>query len=181
MGTAGYNSGNSWDRCDSNALIARAAARVNNEGGEKLRVNIGVYQVPGNQAEQQREINNAYAAAGDANGISGGTVWGITYTNEYFTDADAGRMDEVLNMINANKGRDGLRVGARTHVCGGITGGNLQGRFQRLARESDYIYCNLYPSEEHTRLGPNQAAKEVMNYFLYLQSEFKKLIPTLRF
>ncbi|CAG7698437.1 unnamed protein product [Allacma fusca] len=173
MGVAGYNQGKPWDQCDSNALIARAAATLNQQSSTKLRVNIGVYQ---NAEDQGREINNAFEAAIDANNRAAGTVWGITFTNEYIHSF--GEAVNVLDMIRNNKGRAnslGLRVGARTEICGAILGGDLQGIFQEIVRNSDYIYCNVYPSNEHAQLPPSRAAEEVGYYLLYLQSEIKKV------
>jgi hypothetical protein len=60
----------------------------------------------------QREIDNAFSAIDDANAAFGGTVWGITFTNEYIVDQSTGQ--RVLQMIRDNKGRahdKGVKVG----------------------------------------------------------------------
>ena len=133
-------------------------------------------------ANQQREIDNAFAAAADANSRSGNTVWGITFTNEYIKNTQQG--EEVLAMIVNNKGRAskmGLRVGTRTEICGVYTDPKspLRGVMNRIAQESDFIYCNLYPTEGHASQGPASAAKEVFNYYFYLRSEIKKVNPNI--
>ena len=177
MGVADYNRGKNWDQCDSNALIARAASILNQQGGgPKLTVNIGVFQL--GDADQQREIDNAYAAAAEANSRSPGTVTGITFTNEYIHSVADG--ERVLGMIRGNKNR-GLPVGTRTEICGVYTNKEdpLRGIMNAIAQESNYIYCNIYPSEADANKGPVAAADAVANYFFYVQSEIKKVNPNL--
>lgn len=148
MGVAGYNNGKPWDRCDSNALIARAAAQINRDSRSVvLSVSQGIFQHDDSNL-QQREINNAFSAAQDANSIWGGTVWGLTFTNEWVTDSNNG--PKVLDMIRKNKAKArgmGLKVGTRVHTCGEIWGGRNQRILQDIARESDFIMCNLYPGQ----------------------------------
>lgn len=127
-------------------MIARGAAQINRDYGHVvLSISQGIYQhTDGNL--QNREIDNAFSAAADANNIKSGTVWGLVFTNEWVTDGSNG--PKVLDMIRRNKDRAhrmGLKVGTRVHTCGEIWGGNNQRILQDIARESDFIMCNLYP------------------------------------
>jgi len=91
--------------------VSRAAAQVNKDRGQKvISVNQGVNQLP--DPLLQREIDNAFSAAEDANSIFGGTVWGITFTNEYIVDQGTGQ--RVLGMLRNNKDKAhsrGLKIG----------------------------------------------------------------------
>ncbi|CAG7718990.1 unnamed protein product [Allacma fusca] len=176
MGTADYNRGKPWDQCASNALIARVAAKMNQQSSTKLNVNIGIYQ----DEDRARAIGNAFSAADEANRLSRNTVWGITITNEYITTEPRGH--EVLNMIKNNKDnarRRGLKIGTRIHVCGEFLGGNLRNVLGLIAKESDFIYCNVYPSNQHAQEGPRSAAINVMYYFLELQKAIKRVNPNI--
>jgi hypothetical protein len=83
-----YNNGQTWDQFDWNCLVARAAGQINAQQGQKvISVNQGVNQVP----HIQREIDNAFITIDDANAAFGGTVWGITFTNEYIVDQSTGQ------------------------------------------------------------------------------------------
>lgn len=113
-----------------------------------LSVSQGIFQNE-NPTFQQKEIDNAFLAAQDANDIFPGTVWGLTFTNEYVVNAGTGQ--QVLDMIRNNRDRAhqmGLRVGARVHICGEIWNGPNQDILSEIAKVSDFIMCNLYP-------GPN--------------------------
>jgi exo-beta-1,3-glucanase (GH17 family) len=112
-----------------------------------LSISQGIYQQD-DTALQNREIANAFSAAIDANNLQPGTVWGLTFTNEFVTDGNNG--PKVLQMIRDNKARAhelGLKVGPRVHTCGEIWGGNNQNILTLLAQESDFIMCNMYPSQ----------------------------------
>jgi len=149
MGVNQWNVNGPWDKADSNCLIARAAAQINRERNSVvLSVSQGVFQNEDSNM-QQKEIDNAFLAAQDANGIRGGTVWGLVFTNEYVTDWNRGQ--KVLNMIRNNKARAqrmNLRVGTRIHICGEIWNGPNRQILIEIAKASDFIMCNLYP-------GPN--------------------------
>lgn len=136
-----------WDRADSNCLISRAAAQINRDyNSVVLSVAQGIYQND-NPAIQQKEIDNAFLAAQDANGIRGGTVWGLVFTNEHVVNDQTGQ--KVLDMIRNNRDRAnqmGLRVGARVHICGEIWGGPNERILSEIAKNSDFIMCNLYPA-----------------------------------
>ena len=74
MGVASYNVNNAWDQTDSACLIARAAAQINQNNGQTvLRVSQGIYQSNDNNL-MNKEIQNAFSAAQDANGIFPNTV-----------------------------------------------------------------------------------------------------------
>ncbi|CAG2118071.1 unnamed protein product [Medioppia subpectinata] len=143
MGVAAYNANNKWDETDSNCLVSRAAAQINRDKNQNaLIVAQGINQIEDNSL-QQKEINNAFSAAQDANGIHGKTVWGLTFTNEYFTNEATG--NRILNMITSNKKRAhdmGLKVGTRIHVCGIIhNSGSMRDILANIVRESDFIMC----------------------------------------
>ena len=181
MGVADYNRGKNWDQCDSNALVAKAASMLNQQGsGPKLTVNIGVFQL--GDADQQREIDNAFTATADANGRAPGTVTGITFTNEYIHSVAEGQ--RVLAMLQNNRDRAhgaGLRVGVRTEICGVYTNPSdpLRGIMNQIAQASDFIYCNIYPSQQDSNNGAEAAADAVANYFFYVRSEIQKVNPNL--
>lgn len=99
---------------------------------------------------QDREVNTAFAIAENVNRIYSGTITGITFTNEYFTDV--GKGEKMLGMLRWDKQRAhnlGLKVGVRIHTCGEIR--NPQTRMYEIlaniVRESDFIYCNIYPGK----------------------------------
>ncbi|CAL8109497.1 unnamed protein product [Orchesella dallaii] len=149
MGVSEWNFNGPWDQADSNCLISRAAAQVNSEHqAVVLSVSQGVYQNE-NPTFQQKEIDNAFSAVEEANRIWPGTVWSITFTNEYVVN-DANGL-KVLDMIRNNRDRAhqmGLKVGARVHTCGEIWNGPNAGILSEIGQASDFIMCNLYP-------GPN--------------------------
>ena len=167
-----------WDQADSNCLIARAAAKINQENKRiVISVNQGIHQIDdGNQ--QNKEIQNAFAAAQEANSIYPGTVTGITFTNEYVTDP--GRGSTVLSMIRNNKNR-GFRVGTRIHTCGEIHNPNsaLKNVISDIVRESHFIYCNLYPNWDVVNSGIPTAVSAVGNAFLGIRNVFKQINPNI--
>lgn len=128
-------------------MVARAAAQINRDyNSVVLSVSQGIFQNE-NQRIQQREIDNAFSAAEDANRIRAGTVWGLVFTNEYVVNADRG--NKVLQMIRNNKDRArqrGLRVGTRVHICGEIWNGPNRQILIEIAKVSDFIMCNFYPA-----------------------------------
>ncbi|ODM94562.1 putative chitinase 2 [Orchesella cincta] len=149
MGVDEWNANGPWDQANSNCLISRAAAQINSEmNSVVLSVSQGVYQLD-NPALQQKEIDNAFAAAEEANRIRPGSVWSITFTNEYVVSESTGR--KVIDMIRNNRDRAhqmGLKVGPRMHICGEVWNGPNAGVLAEIAQVSDFIMCNLYP-------GPN--------------------------
>ena len=180
MGVAAYNKDNRWDQSDSNCLVARAAAQINRQKNQNaLRVSQGVNQIE-DQSLQQKEINNAFSAAQDANGIHGSTVWGLVFTNEYFTNEGTG--NRILGMIKNNKNRAhqmGLKVGTRIHVCGLImNGGSMHDILANIVRESDFIMCNLYPANNVVN-NVNGAVEAVGNAYLSYIPKFKAINPNI--
>jgi len=149
MGVSEWNYNGPWDRADSNCLIARACSQINRDyQSVVLSLAQGIYQND-NPTFQQIEINNAFLAVEEANNVWRGTVWGLTFTNEYVVNLQTGQ--RVLDMIRNNRDRAhsmGLRVGTRIHICGEIWNGPNQQILSEIAQSSDYIMCNLYP-------GPN--------------------------
>jgi len=147
MGVNQWNLNDTWDKADSNCLIARAAAQINREHNSVvLSVSQGVHQSDNGDIER-KEIENAFLAAEDANRIRAGTVWGIVFTNEHVTSWDSGQ--KVLGMIRNNKAKAkqrGLRVGTRIHICGEIWNGPNKNILIEIAKASDFIMCNLYPA-----------------------------------
>lgn len=165
-----------WDKVDSNCLIARAAAQINQERNSVvLSISQGIYQQP-DDATQKREIDNAFAAAEDANRIFGGTVYNMIFTNEYVTDNSNG--PKVLKMIQDNKGRArsmSLRVGTRIHTCGEIWGGPNQRIIEQIVRESDFIMCNLYPPSNSR--DPAAAVKAISDSYYSARDGFWRHNP----
>lgn len=148
MGVNQWNVNAPWDQADANCLVPRAAAQMNKASNSHvITVNQGVIQ-NGDAVQQKAEIENAFAAARDANSIFPGTVTGITFTNEYLTDPNTGA--QILAMIKNNKGRDGLRVGTRIHTCGAIWEQNSPIRpvLLEIIKASDFVYCNIYPGSD---------------------------------
>jgi len=148
MGVADYNKNNAWDHADSNCLVARAAALNNKEQNQiALSVSQGISQQQDNNL-MNKEIDNAFSAANDANTIYPNTVSNLIFTNEYFTDEASGH--RILNMIKSQKNRAhqmNLKVGTRIHVCGIIQqSGAMYNILADIVRESDFIMCNLYPA-----------------------------------
>jgi hypothetical protein len=119
MGVADYNKNNAWDQTDSNCLVARAAALINQEQNQiALSVSQGISQQQDDNL-MNIEIDNAFSAANDANSIYPNTVSRLIFTNEYFTDEASGH--RILDMIRSHKNRAhqmNLKVGTRIHVCG---------------------------------------------------------------
>ncbi len=148
MGVNTWNVDNPWDQADSNCLIARAAGRINRERNRlDLKVNIGAFQND-NEKIMQKEISAAFEAANDANSNFKGTVWGITFTNEYIMNESQGY--RVLAMITLNKEKaksQGLEIGTRTQMCSVILKNSnpLYNVMSQIAMQSDFVMCNLYP------------------------------------
>jgi len=176
---APYNDGKPWDQCDSNALIARAAAQINSQyNSVVLSVSQGIYQHPGDPDSMSREIDNAFSAAADANSIFQGTVWGLTFTNEWVTDSNNG--PQVLQMIQNNADRAhgmGLMVGTRVNTCDQIWGGDNQAILQQIASASDFIMCNLYPPSGAN--DPSAAVQAVSNAYYSARDGFWQTNPQL--
>ena len=175
MGVASYNKDKPWDQADSSCLVPRAAAQINREKSQlALKVAQGVYQNE-DQSLQQKEIDNAFSAAQDANGIFGNTVWGLVFTNEYFTNEGTG--NRILSMIRDNKQRArqlGLKVGTRIHVCGQImNSGPMREVLANIVRESDFIMCNLYPDNNVVNSGIENAVQAVGNAYKSYLPKFK--------
>jgi exo-beta-1,3-glucanase (GH17 family) len=111
-----------------------------------------------------REINNAFSAAADANSIYPNTVWGLNFANEYVRDAQNGA--KVLKWIKDNKSRAkkmGLKVGTRVDTCDQIYGGKVQNVLIQIAKESDFIMCNLYPPQGANNI--DQAIQLISNSY----------------
>ncbi len=178
MGVASYNLYKPWNQADSSALVAQAAANLNNERKAKvIDVAIGIYQSE-DQNIQNAEVNHAFDAADDANGRFRSTVWGLVFTNEYITDQRTGQ--KVLGMIRYDKNRaksKNLKIGTRVHVCDQIlnSGSQLYGVLADIARESDFIMCNMYPASNAVHGGSRQAVDAVGNFFLAVQKAFKNI------
>ena len=178
MGVASYNQNNRWDQSDSNCLVSRAAAQLNREKNKNaIRVAQGIFQLDDPNL-QQKEINNAFSAAQDANGIHANTVWGLTFTNEYFTNEGTG--NKILQMIRTHKTKAhqmGLKVGTRIHVCGIImNSGSMHEILANIVRESDFIMCNLYPTSNVVH-NVNNAVEAVGNAYLSYVPKFKAINP----
>lgn len=173
-----YNVNNPWDQADSNCLIARAAAQINRDHNSVvLSVSQGVYQHE-NGNLQQKEIDNAFLAAQDANGIRAGTVWGIVFTNEYVTDRNRGQ--KVLQMIQSNRdraSRQNLRVGTRIHICGEIWNGPNRDILIQIAKASDFIMCNLYPGANLNN--PDVAVQQISDAYYSARDGFWQHKPNL--
>lgn len=178
MGVADYNVNKPWDQADSSALVAQAAANLNKEKNSKVvDVAIGIYQSE-DQNIQSAEVNHAFDAADDANGRYADTVWGIVFTNEYIVDQRTG--EKVLGMIRYDKNRaktKNLKVGTRVNTCDQIlnSGSQLHGVLSDIARESDFIMCNMYPAANVVHGGSQQAVDAVGNFFLDVQNAFKSI------
>ena len=176
MGVAGYNQNNRWDQADSNCLVARAAATINREKNQNaIRVAQGINQIE-DQNLQNKEIDHAFSAAQDANAIHGNTVWGLTFTNEYFTNEATG--NRIISMLRSHKARAhqmGLKVGTRIHVCGIImNGGSMHDVLANIVRESDFIMCNLYPSQNVVN-NVHNAVEAIGNAYLSYVPKFKAI------
>lgn len=178
MGVSSYNVNNAWDNADSSALIARAAANLNRDRGQKaIDVAIGIYQ-SNDRNIQNAEVNHAFDAADDANGRFGGTAWGLVFLNEYIVNDATGQ--KVLGMIRYDKNRahnKGLKVGTRIHVCGEILnrGSHLYQVLSDIARESDFIMCNMYPASDVVHGGAQRAVDAVGNFYLAVRKAFRDI------
>lgn len=178
MGVGSYNVYKPWDQADSSALIARASANLNKERSNKvIDVAVGIYQSE-DQNIQNAEVNNAFSASDDANGRYGGTVWGLIFTNEYITDDRTGQ--KVLGMMKYDKDRarqKGLKIGTRINICGEILNKNshLFGVLADIARESDFIMCNMYPANDVVNGGAQKAVDAVGNFYLAVRQAFKNI------
>lgn len=178
MGVASYNKNKRWDQTDSTGLVAKAAAEFNRDKRSSLiRVSQGIFQNDDGSIVE-KEIKNAFEAAKYANQVHANTVWSITFTNEYFTDEAKGH--KILDMIRKNKGKAhqmGLKVGTRINTCGKILekGSGMYNVLADIVRESDFIMCNLYPTEGVVR-GPIQnAVDSVGNYYHSLIPAFQQV------
>ncbi|XP_054163255.1 uncharacterized protein LOC128961070 [Oppia nitens] len=181
MGVAPYNVNNRWDQTDSNCLVARAAASINSDKKQNaLRVAQGINQNE-DQNIQNKEIDNAFSAAQDANGIYGNTVWGLIFTNEYFTNELTG--NRILNLIKSHKNRAkqmNLKVGTRIHVCGLIlNSGSMRDILANIIRESDFIMCNVYPDASVVNAGTQKSVEAVGNAFNSYVKKFKEVNPNI--
>jgi exo-beta-1,3-glucanase (GH17 family) len=179
MGVEDYNKNNAWDHSDSNCLIARAAAQINHEKNQMaLRVSQGIYQHDDNNL-MNKEIENAFSAAKDANSIHANTVWSLTFTNEYFTNEGTG--NHILNMIKTHKNRAhqmNLKVGTRIHICGQIHGsGAMRNILADIVRESDFIMCNLYPDNNAVHGTIQNAVDAVGNAYHSYVPVFRSINP----
>lgn len=176
MGVSQWNNGQPWDKADSNCLVARASAQINKERNSVvLSVSQGIFQQD-DPSLQQREIDNAFSAAADANAIFPGTVQNMVFTNEFVTDNSNG--PRVLQMIRDNKQKAhsrGLRVGTRIHTCGEIWGGPNQNIIKQIVRESDFIMCNLYPALNSNN--PDVAAQGVRSAYYSARDGFWRENP----
>jgi len=100
----------------------------------------------------------------------------MIFTNEFVTDASNG--PKVLKMIRENKGRAksmSLRVGTRIHTCGEIWGGPNQAILKQIAKESDFIMCNLYPGKNSA--DPNAAIKGISDAYYSARDGFRRENP----
>lgn len=183
MGVDTWNVDKPWDQANANCLIAKAASQINKERNRlDLKVNIGAYQND-NAKIMQKEITAAFDAAADANSKFKGTVWGITFTNEYILNESQGY--RVLNMITQNKAKaksQGLELGTRTQICSVIMSNSnpLYNVFSQIAMQSDFIMCNMYP-EERVVHGPiDSAVDAVGNAYKDYAAAFKKINPNLK-
>lgn len=178
MGVSEWNYNGPWDQADANCLIARASAQINRDhNAVVLSLSQGIYQND-NPTIQQVEINNAFLAAQEANSIRPGTVWGLTFTNEYIVNWSTGQ--RVLDMIRNNRDRArsmGLRVGTRIHICGEIWGGPNQQILSEIAQVSDFIMCNLYPGPNSN--DANQAVQGISNAYYSARDGFWRFNPNL--
>jgi exo-beta-1,3-glucanase (GH17 family) len=178
MGVNQWNKDKSWDQADSTGLVAKAAAEFNRDRhSTMIRVAQGIYQNDDNNMVN-KEIANAFDASQYANQVHANTVWSIVFTNEYFVDEGKGRT--ILDMIRNNKDRAhqmGLKVGTRIHTCGIILekGNGLYNLLADIVRESDFIMCNLYPSEGVVH-GPIQdAVNSVGGYYQSMVPAFHQV------
>lgn len=183
MGVNKWNVNNPWDQADSNCLVARAASQLNRARNRlDLKVNIGAFQ-NSNERIMQKEITAAFDAAADANSNFRGTVWGITFTNEYISNESEG--NRVLRMISQNKNKaksQGLKLGTRTQICQVILSNSdrLFKVFYQIAKHSDFIMCNMYPEEALVH-GPKEIAVEAIGKsFKRYAAAFHKINPNLK-
>jgi exo-beta-1,3-glucanase (GH17 family) len=128
-----------------------------------------------NAAQQNAEIQNAFASAQEANSIFPGTVTGITFTNEYLTDPNTGA--QILAMIKDNKGR-GLRVGTRIHTCGAIweETNPIRPILLEIIKAADFIYCNIYPGSTGDI---DVAVHDVTNAYYGFRYGFQQINPNI--
>lgn len=183
MGVSSWNVNGPWDQGDANCLIARAAGLLNRERSRlDVKVNIGTYQND-NTKIMQKEISAAFDAAADANARYNGTVWGITFTNEYITNESQGY--KVLTMITKNKNKaqsQGLQLGTRTQLCGVIlsTSNPLYNIFSQIATQSNFIMCNLYPEQRIVHDPIENTVNAVGNAFKSYEAAFRRINPRLK-
>lgn len=135
MGVNQWNVDQPWDRADDNCFIA---------------------------------ISAAFDAAADANSNFRGTVWGITFTNEYILEDWQGH--RVLNIIVQNKARVrslGLEICTRTHMCHKMLNNSnrLYNVLSKIASQSEFIMCNIYPDEGVVRGSIENAVESIGNSY----------------
>lgn len=183
MGVNIWNVDNPWDQADSNCLIARASAQLNKEHNRlDMQVNIGAYQND-NEKIMQKEISAAFDAAADANSNFNGTVWGITFTNEYILNESQGY--RVLNMITQNKGKaksQGIELGTRIHMCQGILSNSnpLYNVLSEIVSQSDFIMCNMYPDERAVQGLIDNAVENVGKAYRDFAAAFNRINPSIK-
>lgn len=136
-----------WDRTDSNCLVARAAAQINEESNHPmLSISQGI-AYHDNFLLQEKEIENAFLSSKDANKMFPGTVWGLIFTSNQVNDIASGQ--KVLDMLRENRVRahlQNLKIGTRISNCHEIWRGPSREILIEIAKISDFIMCNIYPA-----------------------------------
>lgn len=167
-----------WDRTDSNCLVARAAAIINEEVNHlKLSITQGIAQHD-NQLLQETEIENAFTAAKDANRIFRGTVRGLIFTNDFVKDPISGQ--KVYDMLRENRERAhslSLKIGTRISNCHEIWRGPNREILIAIAKVSDFIMCNIYPA--HYSDDAEEAVKGISRSYYSSRVGFRGHNPNL--
>ncbi|ODM95569.1 Vascular endothelial growth factor receptor 1 [Orchesella cincta] len=197
-----------WYEGDMMAFVPKIAAEINLQlGYPALRLSVGIFRKDDVNLEwNSKELLNAVAAAKFANEIFTGSVWGITVTSQYATDAvKAHDVIEMINQVrNLNEENDlKLKIGIRLDTCsefvaekrpeddaGGHTYFPVEGystpltRFQsslhEIAKISDYILCITFPPPKYAQLPTSSILEIMQKEFLNLKLELRKVNPKLK-
>jgi len=166
-------------------LIAQAAAEINRESGRLvLSMSQGIYQNDNPQV-LNREIENAFDSSEHANNIFQGTVWGISYTNQAFTEANAAM--ELIHKIREKMERArklGIKIGARVHNCDDLISAkssqSTKEALKTLALELDYIMCLSYSWHvNQEEVEPSKVAELIGQKYKSWIASFHQVNPAL--
>lgn len=178
VGIASFNVTIPVSDADSTALVPQAASYLNRERkANVIDVAIGIFQNE-NESIQNAEVDLAIDVAQDANGRFPHTVWGLVFTSDYVKDGRTG--EKVLDLIRNNKKRAELyelQVGVRVNTCDQILDNDseLFEILSEIARESDFIMCNVYPNGDVVNDGVQQAVDAVGNFVLAVRKAFRDI------